>query len=60
MKEQSKKDTIWLDENEYSIVSSEVMKKYINKSVKNGFVYSANYVYFVEDIKYGNFKVIKK
>ena len=60
MKEQSKKDTIWLDENEYSIVSSEVMKKYTNKSVKNGSVYTTDYYYILRNIKDGNFEVIGK
>ena len=62
MTEQSKKDTIWLDEdeNEYSIVSSEVMKKYTNKSVKNGSVYTIDYYYILRNIKDGNFEVIGK
>ena len=60
MTEQSKKDTIWLDKKEYAIVSSEVMKKYTNKSVKNGSVYTTDYYYILRNIKDGNFEVIGK
>ena len=60
MTEQSKKDTIWLDKKEYAIVSSEVMKKYTNKSVKKGSVYTADYYYILRNIKDGNFEVIGK
>ena len=41
-------------------MSSEVMKKYTNKSVKNGSVCTTDYYYILRNIKDGNFEVIGK